>query len=218
MEKVKILIADDHPLMRNGIKARISNEPDYSLVGEAGNGVEVIEKVLQLKPDIVIMDIVMPRMDGILATEQIKKSSPQTKVIILSMYKQAEYAYRAFHAGAEGYMLKENISDELIKAISYVREGKRYICPIIAEYFAEEYIQHSIINSSDPFYSLSLREKEVLRLIVEGKTNRKIAENLFISISTVKSHRHSIMKKLGVHDIASLTKLAVEKGFITSTE
>ena len=168
MKKIRILIADDHPIVREGISARLSKEPHYVIVGEASDGMETVKKVSQLKPDIVIMDIMMPHMDGILATEHIKKSAPQIKVIILSMHKRQEYALRAFQAGADGYVLKENASKEIVNAIKSVFGGKRYICPSIAHYLAEEYIQSSKVNSFNPFDSLSLREKEVLRLLVEG--------------------------------------------------
>ena len=218
MEKVRILIADDHPIVRDGLKAIISNINDFLLVGEAGDGAEVCEKVLQLKPDVVIMDIVMPRMDGILATEYIKKSSSRTKVIILSMHKQKEYALRAFRAGADGYVLKELVSKELLNAINRVRGGERFVCPSIAEYLIDEYVQTHKTESSDPFDSLSLREKEVLQFVIGGKTNREIADSLCISHATVKTHRNAVMKKLEVHDVASLTRLAIKKGIIDSTE
>ena len=216
MKKIRILIADDHPIVREGISARLSKEPHYVIVGEASDGMEALKKVSQLKPDIVIMDIMMPHMDGILATEHIKKSAPQIKVIILSMHKRQEYALRAFQAGADGYVLKENASKEIVNAIKSVFGGKRYICPSIAHYLAEEYIQSSKVNSFNPFDSLSLREKEVLRLLVEGKTNKEIAEILFITNSTVKTHRYKIMQKLAVHDLASLVRFAIQNGFVKS--
>lgn len=220
MEKIRILIADDHPIFRDGLKAIISDVNDYHLVGEAGDGAEACEMVLQLKPDIVIMDIVMPRMDGILATEYLKKSSSGTKVIILSMYKQKEYALRAFRAGADAYVLKELVSKELLNAINRVKEGKRFACPTVAEYLIEEYVSlHSDkTDSCDPFDSLSLRQKEVLKLVIEGKTNREIAESLCVSRATIKTHRNSLMKKLDVHDVTGLTRLAIKKGLIDSTD
>jgi RNA polymerase sigma factor (sigma-70 family) len=216
MEKVRILVADDHPIVRDGLKAIISDVSKYLVIGEASDGAEVCDKVLELKPDIVIMDIVMPRMDGILATEYIRRSSPKTKVIILSVHKDREYALRAFRAGAEGYVLKELVSGVLLTAISSVISGKRYACPAIAEHMIDEYMQKAVVD--DPFDSLSLRQKEVLKLVIEGKTNTEIAEILCVSLSTVKTHRNSLMKKLDVHDVASLTKLAIKKGFIHTTD
>ncbi len=216
MKKIRILIADDHPIVREGISAKLSKEPHYVVVGEASDGMEALKKVSQLKPDIVIMDIMMPLMDGILATEHIKKSTPQIKVIILSMHKRQEYALRAFQTGADGYVLKENASKEIVNAIKSVFGGKRYICPSIAHYLAEEYIQSSKVNSFNPFDSLSLREKEVLRLLAEGKKNKEIADILFITNYTVKTHRHNIMQKLAVHDLASLVRFAIQNDFVKS--
>jgi two-component system response regulator NreC len=214
MDKIKVLIADDHPIVRAGIRALLSNEPDYEVVGEADDGSEAVDKASQLSPDVVIMDIVMSPMDGILATERIKKTRPKTKVIVLSMYKQKEYVLRAFRAGAEGYMLKDIISEELLNALHCIKEGKRYVCPSIAEYFVEEYLDYSQKESDNPFDSLSLREQEVLHHILEGRPNSEIAKTLFISLATVKTHRNSIMHKLDVHDVASLTRLAVQYSFI----
>ncbi|MEE9591520.1 MAG: response regulator transcription factor, partial [Thermodesulfobacteriota bacterium] len=168
MKKAKILIVDDHPIVRNGLKSILSRNPDYLLVGEAENGEEAYKKVLELKPDIVVLDIVMPRLGGIQVAERIKKFHPKTKIIILSMYKQKEYALCALRAGVDGFVLKDQASERLLDALDSVRAGKRYICPDVARYLAEEYIQFTKNNTLDPFYSLSLREKEVLSLIVEG--------------------------------------------------
>jgi two-component system response regulator NreC len=214
MDKIKVLIADDHPIVRAGIRALLSNEPDYEVVGEADDGSEAVDKASQLSPDVVIMDIVMSPMDGIIATERIKRTRPKTKIIVLSMYKQKEYVLRAFRAGAEGYMLKDIISEELLNALHCITEGKRYVCPSIAEYFVEEYLDYSQTESDNPFDTLSSREQEVLHLILEGRPNSEIAKTLFISLATVKTHRNSIMHKLDVHDVASLTRLAVQYSFI----
>ncbi len=214
MNNVKILIANGHPIVREGIKAIIFEELNYQIVGETGNGRETVDKVVELKPDIVIIGIVMTGMNGILTTQHIKKSSPHTKILIISMYKEKEVALHAFRAGADGYLVKENAAKELLNALLFLKNGNRYICPIMAECLAEEFIQQDMIESKDPFDSLSLREKEILELIVDGKTNKEIANNLFISITTVKTHRYSLMKKLDVHDAASLTKIVLQKRFI----
>ncbi len=210
MNKASILIADDHPIFRDGLKSLINEQSKYTLVGEADNGLEVIEKAQKLNPDIVIMDIVMPRMDGILATEHIKKHCPRTKIIILSMYCQKEYIMRAFRAGAAGYLVKDNVSENLIKAIMKVSEGKRYASSDVAEFLIEASMNTGKETKEDPFDSLSFREKEVLTLIVEGHTNKKIAADLCLSVSTIKTHRNHIMKKLKVHNMASLIKLVVK--------
>lgn len=213
MRKTKVLIADDHPLFRKGLGSLIMEEQDYDLVGEASNGTEVVDKTLELKPDIVIMDIVMPEMDGMLAAENIKKRLPDTKIIFLSMHQQKEYVLRIYRSGAEGYVLKDFVAEELMVAINTVREGKRYICPNIADYFVEEYINLTKDNGIDLSGSLTLREKEVLGFIVGGKTNKEISEKLDVSLDTIKSHRNSIMRKLGVHNLDSLIKKALDNGF-----
>jgi DNA-binding NarL/FixJ family response regulator len=213
MNNTTVLIADDHPLFRKGLGSIILDEPDYDLVGEVSNGIEAVDKTMELKPDIVIMDIVMPEMDGMLAAEIIRKKQPDIKIIFLSMYQQKEYVLRVYRAGADGYVLKDFVADELLAAMNSVRDGKRYICPSVAEYFVEEYINLAKNKGLDLAGSLTLREKEVLGLIISDKTNKEISDKLNVSLDTIKSHRNSIMHKFGVHDVNSLTKLAIKSGF-----
>jgi len=218
MERINILIADDHPIVREGISARLARKADCFVVGEANNGLEAVRAAASLKPEVVIMDIMMPQMDGILATEHIKKAAPGIKVIILSMHKRKEYIMRAFQAGADGYILKENISKEIVDAVKSVLKGERYICHSISQHLAEEYIHLTENDQFNPLNMLSLREKEVLKMLVEGMQNREIAEALFITTSTVKTHRNKVMQKLGVHDLAGLVRFAVQNGFLNSSE
>ena len=216
MKKTKVIIADDHPLFRKGLGALITEEPDYELVGEANNGIEAVDMTMEIKPDIIIMDIVMPDMDGMLAAEIIKKRQPDTKIIFLSMHQQKEYVLRVYRSGAEGYVLKDFVAEELLVALNSVRDGKRYVCPSVAEYFVEEYINLTRGKDSDLIGSLTLREKEVLGFVVGGKTNKEISERLDVSLDTIKSHRNSVMHKFGVHDVESLTRLAIQNGYYPS--
>ncbi len=214
--KAKILLADDHNLVREGFKAIISQNKDYIIVGEAKDGKEAIDKSIQLEPDIVIMDILMPHINGIVATEEIKKNLENTNIIILSMYKEKQYVLNAFIAGAKGYLLKDAAVDELLESIDRVLHGEIYISPPVAKYVIEDYC--NLLNrkkSVDPFKKLTSREKQLLQMIAEGKRTKEIADILCISPKTVKTHRSALMKKLDLHDVASLTRYALQKGLVT---
>jgi len=217
MKRVNILIADDHPIFRDGIVARLSEKANYNVVGEANNGREAVSAAAKLRPDIVIMDIMMPEMDGIHATEHIKKVSPKIKVIIISMHKKKEYIQRAFQSGADGYILKENTALEVTNAINSVIKGKRYVCNTVSQYLADEYIKLIVSDQFNPLKKLSLREKEILKMLAEGQGNHEISDALCISPSTVKSHRSKVMKKLGIHDLAGLVRFAVKTGFLSTS-
>lgn len=215
MEKIKIFIADDHPVIRDGIKTYFSDFPDFTVVGEAGNGTKTIEALPSLKPDIVIMDISMPNPDGIQVTKLISKEFPKTKVIIFSMHNERNYAIDAFRAGASAYVLKGSEADELLLASKKVMAGKRYTSPPLADELFNEFV--GILKSSrelDPYSTLSQRERDVLKLVAEGNTSRAIGARLFISVSTVKSHRVNISKKLKVHDIVGFIKVAMRNGLV----
>ena len=215
MEKIKIFIADDHPVVRDGIKTFFSDFRDYKVVGEAQNGTEIMEALPSLKPDIVIMDISMPNPDGIQVTKRISKEFPKTKVIMFSMHSNRSYAIDAFRAGASAYVLKGSDADELLLATKKVMAGKRYTSPPLADELFNEFVGILKNNRNvDSYSTLSQRERDVLKLVAEGNTSRKIGEKLFISVSTVKSHRVNISKKLNVHDIAGFIKVAMRNGLV----
>lgn len=210
-----ILIADDFPVLREGLKALFTASEGFSVVGEARDGVEAIANTTKLKPDVVIMDITMPELDGIEATRRIVKEMPDVKVVVLSMHNDTRYAVEAFSAGASGYILKETAPDELIGALEKVVAGQRYASRPIADELLNEFV--GLLkkdHSKEPFDSLSQREREILTLIAEGNTGAVIAEKLHISVSTVKTHRVNIMKKLDLHDTAALVRTAIKKGLI----
>ena len=215
MERIKLFVVDDHPVVREGIKTFFSNLPDYIVVGEAEDGLKVFEKVADLKPDIVIMDITMPYLDGIQVTRRVTDEFPETKVIVLSIHHDRDYAIEAFKAGAMAYVVKGAYLSEILMAVERALEGKMYASSSVADDLLSDYVDIVKSDSSiEPFDSLSRREKEVLKLVANGATNNEIADELHISISTVKSHRKTIMRKLNVNNIASLVKIAIQKRLV----
>jgi two-component system, NarL family, response regulator NreC len=213
MEKIRILLADDHTILRDGIRALLENQPDITVVGEAEDGRVSVKLACQLKPDVVLMDIAMPLLNGLEATRQIKHDCPQVKVLILTMYDNEEYIRQAFANGAMGYLLKDATTDELLNAIHAVRRGEFILSPAITRLVVENYLRWGDIqdNSSD---GLSPREREVLQLIAEGHTNKQIAQILCISIKTVQTHRMNLMSKLDLHDRTDLIKYAIQRKII----
>lgn len=215
--KTKVFIADDHPVIRNGIRSILSKGQEYEVVGEANNGTDALAGIAKSTPDVVVMDITMPGVDGITATKRITEEFPEMRVIMLSMHTDVHSAIDAFRAGALGYVLKDSPPEELLTAVARVSEGGKYASPAIAEDLLDGFVDKiKKEQTDDPFGSLSLREKEVLRMIADGATSKDIAEKLFISVSTVKSHRNKLMKKLNVHDMAALIKIAIRKGIVGS--
>ncbi len=218
MTKTKVLIVDDHRVVIEGIKSALSVSPDLEIIGEALNGHQAIKKAKSLKPDIVIMDISMPDLNGIDATLQIKKLDPRIKIIIFSMYSNREYVIDLFKAGISSYVLKKDPMSDLVSAIKAVERGGTYFTTISSEillnYVKELDDSNNNINNANGFESLSLREREVFQLLSEGKSIKEIAETLGISRKTVETHKYNIMEKLHAKNITDLTKLAIKKGII----
>jgi DNA-binding NarL/FixJ family response regulator len=213
--RVKVLLVDDHTILREGIRSLLSLEPDIEVVGEARDGLEAVEQVPRTKPDVVIMDMVMPRMNGLEATRQIKKRFPDVRILILSMYDDDEYVLQIIQAGASGYVLKRVATEELVNAIREVYKGSSFLYPPIAAKLIDDYVRRVKGSAAGESHeALTVREREVLKLIAEGNTNHEIAEILCVSKKTVESHRANIMRKLDLHDVTELVKYALRKGLI----
>jgi len=213
---ITVFLAEDHRMVREGFRLLIETQSDIKVIGEAGNGREAVRQVAKLNPDVVLMDIEMPELNGIEATRQITEASPLTKVIILSMYSTPQHISRAFKAGARGYILKESAGDDVIKAIQTVQSGKIFMCNEISEVVVSQYVKDNRMEDiDDPLARLSDREREILQLLVEGKSNTKIAELLFLSPKTIETYRSHLMQKLGIGDLPTLVKFAIRHG-ITS--
>ena len=215
MTPYQIIIADDHALLRQGIRSIIETSEDMEVIGEASDGLELLNILKSITPHMVILDISMPKMRGFEATREIKSNHLDINILILSMHKKKEYLYHAFSAGASGYLLKEDTDTELFTAIETIRRGEVYISPLLQKELTSDLISLSSGNQILPKEPLSTREREVLKLIAEGKQSKEIAELLFISTRTVEHHRASIMKKLNLKQIADLVKYAIRKGYTT---
>ena len=212
MAPYQIVLCDDHVMFREGVRGVIESTPDLQVAGELGDGLELLEFMKTAEPDMVIVDIAMPNLQGIEATKEIKLAHPQVKILILTMHKSTEYLIRAFSAGADGYLLKENASDDLLTAIDKIRQGKTYVSPLITDLIGEMFV-HKTGRSNGAAAPLTTREIEVLTLLSEGKSSKEIAELLFISAMTVQNHRANIKKKLKFRKNADLVKYAIEKGY-----
>jgi DNA-binding NarL/FixJ family response regulator len=215
MEKKKILIVEDHTILREGLKALLTTNPDIEIAGEAGDGREAIYLVEKLAPDLVMMDLSMPRMDGMEAIREIKRRWPKTKVLSLTVHKTEEYILTTLKAGADGYLLKDANYEEMMTAVRSVLSGKRYLSPGISEKVIEGYLEgKKTINIQGAWDNLTSREREVLKLIAEGYRNKEIADLLVISPKTVEKHRANLMIKLNFHNVSELTAYAIEKGLV----
>jgi two-component system nitrate/nitrite response regulator NarL len=210
--RIKLLLVDDHPVVRKGIGACLARHQHLVIVGEAADGLEAVTKAKALLPDIVLMDIDMPNMTGLAATEVLRQELPQVKVLILSMHQRAEYLLRILQSGARGYVLKAASSEELLKAIETVSAGEVFVSPEIAHLALNQIVQG---NGDVPDLAVvTHREREVLVLVAEGRSNKEIASHLGVGVRTVETHRERIMRKLAIHSVAGLTKFAVARGLI----
>ncbi|MEJ5330576.1 MAG: response regulator transcription factor [Desulfobaccales bacterium] len=215
--KTRIIIADDHMIVRQGLATLLAKEPDMEVVAEAENGREVVQLVKELRPDVVIMDVNMPDLNGIEATRQVLAAFPETKIIALSMHADRRFVVNMLKAGSSGYLLKDCAFEELAAAIRLVMANKTYLSPGVSNIVIQDYVQGLSAPRSSAFTMLTPREREVLQLMAEGKPTGQIAEQLHISVKTVETHRQQIMHKLGIHSIAELTKYAIREG-LTSLE
>lgn len=219
MDKIKVLLVDDHTVVRQGLRALLNAEDDIEIVGEAENGRQAIQLVKKLLPEVAVIDIAMPVLNGLEATRQITRTVPTTKVLILSSYGDDEYVQQLTEAGAMGYLVKQTAANDLLKAIREVHKGNAFFSPVIARRLRDQC--REAFESGHPAKRradyLTTREAEVLQLIAEGRANKQIAAELCISIKTVEKHRQQVMNKLGIHDIAGLTRHAIAKGIIENT-
>jgi DNA-binding NarL/FixJ family response regulator len=213
---INVFLADDHTAIRDGMSALIEVEQDIQVVGSAGDGRQAVQQIEKIQPDIVVMDIAMPELNGIDATRQISETCPAVKVIMLSMHDSSEHIYQALRAGAKGYLLKESAGKEVMTAIRSVNSGRRYLSERVQTMVIEGYISdQDVVPGKSPLDKLSSREREILQLVAEGKSSTEISEILFISPKTVATYRSRLMDKLAIHDVPGLVKFAIKHGLTT---
>lgn len=216
MKKVRIILADDHTVMRAGLRSLLERQPGLEVVGEAEDGRETVELACAHVPDVVVMDIAMPILNGVEATRRLIRQQPTISVVILSMYSDESYVMRALEAGARAYLLKDSAVTDLIRAIEAVSQGKSFFSPKISRILAEEYVRALRQKGvADSYELLTPREREILQLLAEGKTNKEVATSLNISVYTAETHRGNILQKLNLHSSAELVLYAVRKGIIS---
>ena len=210
MKRIRILLADDHAVVRQGFKMILAAQPDMDIVGEAANGREAVDLAEQLRPDVVVMDVSMPELNGIEATRRLASSVPHARVVALSMHTDSVYVREILPAGARGYLLKDSGAADLVAAIRAVASGESYLSPAVSNAVLDDYRRHV----TNPIDLLTSREREVLQMLAEGKTNKEIAGVLNLSVYTVDAHRGRIMEKLNLHSIGELVRFAVRNGLI----
>lgn len=213
-EKITVLLADDHLIVRQGLRALLDLEADIRVVGEASDGVEALELVKQFRPDVLVVDLVMPKMSGLEAARQLKYVAPETRAVILSMHSSEPYILEALHSGAQGYVLKTAGATELAKAVRTVASGRHYLTPDLSDVVVEAYLGRVKETAIDPYDTLTGREREVLSLAVDGLTNAEIGAKLSISPATAMTHRTNLMRKLNLHNQTQLVQYAVGRGLV----
>jgi two-component system response regulator NreC len=215
VQQVKVLVAEDHAVVREGIRMILDAQEDFAVVGEARDGDEAVRLARQLRPDVVVMDISMPRMNGVEATQEIKRLFPDVQVLILTMHEEESYVFQLLRLGAAGYVLKRAAATDLVEAVRAASRGEAFLYPAVARSVVQDYLDRMRSGEGTSRYDgLTDREREILVLIAEGHTNAQIADRLFISVKTVQTHRAHIMEKLDLHDRSLLVRYAVRKGLI----
>jgi len=213
---IRIVLADDHIVMRNGLRLLLERQPDFEVVGEAADGRQTVEICDGLRPDVVVLDIAMPNLNGIEAARQISAKLPHTAIVILSMHSDEGYVLRALKAGARAYLLKDSAETDLINAIRVVTEGKAFFSPAISKMLVDDYVRRLQQRGVEDSYELlTTREREILQLLAEGKSNKEVANVLSLSLYTVETHRGNILQKLNLHSVPELILYAVRKGIIS---
>ncbi len=216
MSQTRILLVDDHAILRSGLRALLSNYPDLQVVGEAGDGAEALARVNELKPDVVVMDVAMPGVNGLSATRQILETHPDIKVLILTQYSNKEYVLPLLRVGAAGYVLKQAVDTDLVTAIRAVARGESFLYPPVAKVVLDAYLQDPEGREQEPYGQLTEREREILILVAQGNSTRQIAEILHISPNTVDVHRTRFMQKLDLHSVAEVTSFAIRHGLLNN--
>jgi DNA-binding NarL/FixJ family response regulator len=214
-KQISIVLVDDHRIVREGLHALLESENDFRVIGEAGDGIEALDVVKKLNPDVVVMDLMMPGLNGLEVARQLNKQTPKIKVIILSMYDDEGFVLEALSNGVSAYVMKDTGSADLVKAVREVSGGHRYLSPPLSDRAIEVYEQMTKAKTMDKYETLTIREREVFHLSAEGRTNSEIAERLGISVRTAETHRSKLMHKLGVHSQADLTRYAIRRGIIS---